>query len=91
MRTAHGDFDWYHRKYNHDDAKLTCSCGRAKSPEHLALCAIARHKMRHWPLRPRPRPPANTQEALDYLQSLAPKDFAELLRVTEFYSKICTR
>ncbi|KAG0155525.1 hypothetical protein PDIDSM_1102 [Penicillium digitatum] len=37
LRSSHGDFDWYHRKFNHEDAKLDCSCGRRKSLEHLAL------------------------------------------------------
>ncbi|KAJ5934812.1 hypothetical protein N7466_004359 [Penicillium verhagenii] len=36
--STYGDFDWYHRQYHHDDAKLTCSCGRHKSPEPIALC-----------------------------------------------------
>ena len=26
IRTRHGDFAWYHRKYNHKDTNLTCSC-----------------------------------------------------------------
>jgi hypothetical protein len=38
IRSLHGDFDRYYRRFNHEDAKLTCLCGRNKSPEHLALC-----------------------------------------------------
>jgi hypothetical protein len=38
IRSMHGDFVWYHRKYNHTDANLTCSCRQDKTPEHLALC-----------------------------------------------------
>ncbi|XP_044715200.1 Endonuclease/exonuclease/phosphatase [Hirsutella rhossiliensis] len=30
-RTRHGDFADYHERFNHDDARLTCSCGRRKS------------------------------------------------------------
>ncbi|KAF7139762.1 hypothetical protein CNMCM5793_008043 [Aspergillus hiratsukae] len=41
LRSSRGDFDWYHRRFCHGDAKLTCSCGRNKSPEHLALCTKA--------------------------------------------------
>ncbi|KAG0156216.1 hypothetical protein PDIDSM_3393 [Penicillium digitatum] len=53
LRSSHGDFDWYHRKFNHEDAKLDCSCGRRKSPEHLALCHKPQRSFRHWPKRPR--------------------------------------
>ena len=38
IRTMHGDFAWYHRKYKHDDAELLCSCGKDKSPDHLTHC-----------------------------------------------------
>ena len=36
IRSMHGDFAWYHQKFHHDDANLTCSCGLDKTPEHLA-------------------------------------------------------
>lgn len=32
IRTGHGDFSWYHTKFNHEDAKLDCSCGQPKTP-----------------------------------------------------------
>ncbi|KAI1676233.1 polyprotein [Pyrenophora tritici-repentis] len=32
IRTSHGDFAWYHRKFHHDNATLECSCGRPKTP-----------------------------------------------------------
>jgi len=38
IRTTHRDFSWYHTKYSHIDAKLTCSCGQPKTPEHLICC-----------------------------------------------------
>ena len=41
IRSSHGDFSWYHTKFNHTDAKLVCSCGHPKSPEHLVLCGSA--------------------------------------------------
>ncbi|RYP10892.1 hypothetical protein DL764_000328 [Monosporascus ibericus] len=40
VRTGHGDFAWYHRKLKHDDAKLNCSCGSEKDPEHLPRCGF---------------------------------------------------
>jgi ribonuclease HI len=36
IRTRHGDFAWYHRKYNHTDTNLACSCQQDKTPEPLA-------------------------------------------------------
>ncbi|EDN11440.1 predicted protein, partial [Histoplasma mississippiense (nom. inval.)] len=35
LRSSHGDFSWYHRRFQHADARLTCVCGHNKSPEHL--------------------------------------------------------
>jgi hypothetical protein len=32
IRSGHGDFSWYHKKFAHSNAKLTCSCGHAKDP-----------------------------------------------------------
>jgi len=91
-RTAHGDFAWYHRKFNHPDAKVTCSCGKDKSPEHLVLCRKAKKKFKHWPARPQ-LPFDTSQEAISYLSILLsnPKYFLEYLNITEFYSKICPR
>ncbi|OJD27482.1 hypothetical protein ACJ73_01121 [Blastomyces percursus] len=37
-RTGHGDFAAYHQRWNHQDALLTCSCGRDKTPEHFFFC-----------------------------------------------------
>jgi hypothetical protein len=92
IRSAHGDFSWYHRKYVHDNAKLTCSCGRVKDPEHLVRCRKTARIFRLWPHKPL-SPPADSTEGIEYLMYLMekPADFAKLLTVTEFYSKICPR
>ncbi|KJZ68981.1 hypothetical protein HIM_11622 [Hirsutella minnesotensis 3608] len=37
-RTHHGDFADYHERFQHDDACVTCSCGRRKTPTHLFYC-----------------------------------------------------
>ncbi|KAG0160750.1 hypothetical protein PDIDSM_8280 [Penicillium digitatum] len=63
LRSSHGDFDWYHRKFNHEDAKLDCSCGRRKSPEHLALCHKTQRSFRHWPKRPRHLQPTGQRQS----------------------------
>jgi len=90
IRSAHGDFKAYHERFQHKDARLTCSCGCSKSPEHLVLCRRARRTFRQWPKRP-PHPPVNKAEAVAYLKSLRPKDFSTLLEVTKFYERICPR
>ena len=38
IRTGHGDFDWYHTKFKHDDVVLNCSCGKKKTLDHLVHC-----------------------------------------------------
>lgn len=92
LRTTHGDFAWYHRKFRHDDAKLDCACGMAKSPAHLVHCSRTQRLFAQWPARPR-WPPCDRKEGLEYLDQLlkSPDDFAAFLELTEFYSKICTR
>ena len=92
IRSSHGDFAWYHRKFAHDDAKLTCSCGRIKDPEHLVRCCNTARLFRLWPQKPH-SPPSDSLEGIKYLSQLIakPTDFAKFLAVTEFYSKICTR
>ena len=37
LRSAHGDFAWYYRKFGYKDAKVVYACGRLKTPEHLAI------------------------------------------------------
>lgn len=94
IRSTHGDFSWYHRKFNHEDAKLTCSCGRPKDPEHLVRCRKTAQKYAQWPLKPAMcAPPSTPTEAFSFLSTLLgkPEDFSAFLAATEFYSKICTR
>ncbi|KAM4063478.1 RNase H domain-containing protein [Hirsutella rhossiliensis] len=33
-RSGHGDFADYHERFNHEEARIECSCGRRKSPTH---------------------------------------------------------
>ena len=92
IRSSHGDFAWYHRKFHHDNATLGCTCGRPKTPLHIALCRKTRTAsiFRRWPKRPR-TPPRTPSEAAKYLQVLweEPEDFAAFLEITGFYSAIC--
>jgi ribonuclease HI len=91
IRTGHGDFDWYHTKFKHNDAVLDCSCGKKKTPDHLVYCRKTFRFLWNWPLKPK-RPPRNQFEGWDYLSRLlaSPKDFQKFLQITGFYSRICT-
>ena len=92
IRTSHGDFGWYHRKFKHEEVNLSCSCGSNKTPEHIVHCRKAASFFYSWPKRPH-WPPSSRKEGLDYLKALLsdPLSFAAFLQVTEFYSQICTR
>jgi hypothetical protein len=92
IRSKHGDFAWYHKKFKHDDALLQYSCGRPKTSEHIVRCRKMAASFNKWPLRPT-SPPSTPKEGLEYLALLLsqPRDFEALLWLTNFYSKICTR
>jgi len=86
IRSKHGDFAWYHRRFNHEDATLDCICGRAKTPEHIVFCRRTQAKFRLWPLRP-DAPPSTREEGLKYLEELMgqPDEFASFIKVTNCY------
>ncbi|KAJ5032218.1 uncharacterized protein L3040_008827 [Drepanopeziza brunnea f. sp. 'multigermtubi'] len=94
IRTTHGDFTWYHTRFQHHDANLRCACGKRKSPLHIAFCRFTQRRFFSWPHKTRPRtPPSTIPEAYDFLKGLLnnPADFQAFLTTTEFYSKHCTR
>ena len=44
-RSAHGDFQQYHLRFNHDDAELDCNlCGQEKAPLHPWMCRATNEK-----------------------------------------------
>lgn len=59
------------QKFHHGNATLKCTCGRLKTPLHIALCRKSRtaNVFRRWPKRP-PAPPRTPSEAAKYLQTL---------------------
>ncbi|KAI1508106.1 Exo-endo-phos-2 multi-domain protein [Pyrenophora tritici-repentis] len=88
IRSTHGDFEWYHRKFNHEDTSK-CLCGRPKTPEHLVFCKRATTHFKKWPLRPIV-PPRTRQEGLAYLAQLIdqPQEFETFVKVTNsFYDE----
>ena len=92
VRSRHGDFAWYHRKFGHNDATLTCSCGRDKTPEHLSLCRKTLGAFGRWPLRP-PIPPSSRSDGLAYTALLirVPEAFEAFTQLTQYYAKVCPR
>ena len=92
IRSMHGDFAWYHRKFRHEEANLTCSCGRDKTPEHFAFCRKTLGAFSRWPLRP-PIPPSSQAEGLAYTAVLVgdPGAFKAFIRLTKYYTRICPR
>jgi len=82
-RTMHGDYAWYHKKFRHEDATLTCACGKEKAPSHLVHCPRAHRRFASWPQRPS-WPPTNAREGLEYLRQLlnCPEDFAAFIELT---------
>ena len=92
IRSMHGDFSWYHRKFHHDDANLTCSCGLDKTPEHLVLCRKTLGTYSRWPLKPY-TPPSSRDEGLAYTAALIEdaEAFEAFLHITKYYTEICPR
>ncbi|KAF6513028.1 hypothetical protein HZS61_007286 [Fusarium oxysporum f. sp. conglutinans] len=64
-KSLHGDFAAYHERFNHDDARLLCSCGRRKAPDHIFYCRKVppRHRMR---LAPSPNAAVNLAVGKDF-------------------------
>ena len=92
IRSMHGDFAWYHRKFHHTDANLTCSCGLDKTPEHLVLCRKVLGAYGRWPLRP-PIPPSTRKEGLAYVAVLLkdPEAFEAFIQLTKYYTEVCPK
>ncbi|KAF9732832.1 reverse transcriptase domain protein [Paraphaeosphaeria minitans] len=82
------------RKYNHKDASLACSCGRGKTPEHLALCRKTLGAFGRRPLRP-PTPPSSRDDSLAYTDTAVlmgdPEAFETFTQLTQYYTKVCPR
>ncbi|TVY73798.1 putative RNA-directed DNA polymerase from transposon BS [Fusarium oxysporum f. sp. cubense] len=83
-RSLHGDFATYHERFDHDDARLVCSCGRRKAPDHIFYCRKVppRHRLR---LAPSPNATVNLAIGKDFTK------FIDLSKDSEFFGKICPR
>ncbi|KAJ6439060.1 reverse transcriptase [Purpureocillium lavendulum] len=83
-RSRHGDFADYHERFNHDDARLDCSCGRRKTPEHPFYC-------RKVPPRLRMRLAPSPAEAIHHAVGKGFKAFVEMTSESSFFQRICPR
>ncbi|SPJ84064.1 uncharacterized protein FTOL_10580 [Fusarium torulosum] len=83
-RSLHGDFAAYHDRFDHDDARLVCSCGRRKAPDHIFYCRKVppRHRMR---LAPSPNAAVNLAIGKDFTK------FIDLSKDSAFFGMICPR
>jgi ribonuclease HI len=96
LRTTHGDFCWYHERFQHEDYNPDCTCGRVKTPSHVVHCTKVRKtfKLWPWPSSYKNRPQQDQQSTRERYFSLLLADsslFAKFLEVTDFYRSICPR
>jgi hypothetical protein len=83
-RSLHGDFAAYHERFDHDDARLVCSCGRRKALDHIFYCrkVLPRYRTR---LGPSPNVAVNMAIGEDFAK------FVKLAKISAFFEKICPR
>ncbi|KAF6515118.1 hypothetical protein HZS61_005024 [Fusarium oxysporum f. sp. conglutinans] len=83
-RSLHGDFAAYHERFDHVDARLVCSCGRRKAPDHIFYCRKIppRHRMR---LAPSPNAAVNLAIGKDFTK------YIDLSKASAFFGNICPR
>ncbi|KAJ4176432.1 hypothetical protein NW755_14951 [Fusarium falciforme] len=83
-RSAHGDFAGYHERFQHEDARLNCSCGRRKSPDHLFYCRkIIPSK--------RPRLAPAPRKAIERIIGRDFEDYIKFTKATAFFTVVCPR
>jgi hypothetical protein len=93
LRTGHGDFIAYHRRFNHDedDCEMQClHCDGDKTPGHIVFCPKSLGVYRDWPWSngtKRRRRPETTEEKRLYLKDImaAPKAFNKFVEITEIF------
>ncbi|PNP73408.1 hypothetical protein FNYG_13235 [Fusarium nygamai] len=83
-RSLHGDFAAYHERFDHNDARLVCSCNRRKASDHIFYCRKVppRHRIG---LAPSPNAAVNLAIGRDFTK------FVDLSKNSAFFGKICPR
>jgi ribonuclease HI len=82
-RSQHGDFADYHTRFHHEDALLTCSCGRRKSPLHFYFCPQSSCRKLH-----KGRPSIVIPWLLGTTQGSV--KLAKWFKDSKFYQEVCT-
>lgn len=85
LRSGHGDFDWYHKKFQHPQNDR-CTCRMSRTPEHLVYCRKTRRQHARWPkFDPEPK------TLREYWQRLMhdPERFQLFITLTNYYEDIC--
>ncbi|KAM4063341.1 RNase H domain-containing protein [Hirsutella rhossiliensis] len=83
-RSGHGDFADYHERFDHQEVRIECSCGRRKSPTHIFYCRkiSTRHRLRLVP---------TADEAISQALGRGFDRFLGLVMETGFFDRICHR
>lgn len=86
-RTGHGDFQEYHQRMGHPDAR-PCRCGRARTPVHFRFCALAQ---RRWKRAKKKSPFGHPSQDIPKLLGTArgASLFAEYVNKTGFFRDLC--
>ncbi|KAK4065927.1 hypothetical protein Purlil1_14011 [Purpureocillium lilacinum] len=87
-RSRHGDFADYHERFNYDDARLDCSCGRRKAPEHPFYCGGVPPRLR---VRLAPSPAPSPAEPIPHAVGKGFEAFVEMTSEMPFFQRICPR
>jgi hypothetical protein len=100
IRSWHGDFTSYHRRFNHpeEECEMRCRwCGASKTPEHIVFCRRSLARFSRWPRlfdddddkTRRPERPRTTAEKRQFLHDVMadPAAFRQLLIATSYYDR----
>ena len=84
-RAGYGDFAFYHKRFKHEEARLSCLCGSPKTPTHFLFCRILRRR--------NGRPAGHVNQLRISLLGTpdGAKILTEWLAQTQFLENICHR
>ncbi|KAK6858788.1 hypothetical protein PG995_005352 [Apiospora arundinis] len=95
--TAHGDYAWYHRRFEHEDAELHCPCSYS---DYSRIARSVQHMTRRNPVGgleladEAAQPPAELRleqpnRSILVMASPEPPKFSEWCSTTEYFTKLC--
>jgi ribonuclease HI len=82
-RSSHGDFADYHERFHHEDATLSCGCGRPKTLLHFFFCKESNARLLG--------PKAPTRDKITYLLGTAKgaSTLADWITSSRFFIDTC--